>query len=301
MGALQGGEFRHLPVELIDVPADRARLLNPLKAEAIGATMKAERQFDPITVSPADDGRFVLVDGQHRLHGAKHVGLPTIEARVIALSPEAQRKQEILSNLATAELDALGRARSINALCEVLKKESGRKRRVGRPTKPDIKTWSAEISAEVRTNFGLSTETANEILGWSEEAAAEAGIKRRTLFEYLRVARRILPEAQDELANTAMADNMQALLKISDMGDGEQVDVSRAIKAHGFQKLDDAVDHLRGTPTPAKPSKEELDYQRLETLFSRLPARMKRRFLNEVISHDKDVPGHIRACIGGVA
>lgn len=287
---MAGGEFRHLPVELIDVPADRARLLNPLKAEAIGATMKAERQFDPITVSPAEEGRFVLVDGQHRLHGAKHVGLPTIEARVIALSPEAQRKQEILSNLATAELDALGRARSINALCEVLKKEDGRRRKVGRPSKQLIETELEEIGALACTNFG-----------WSDAAAAEVGIEKRALFNYLRVARRIRAEAAEQLANTSIADNLQALLKISDMGDAEQVDVARAVKERGFERLGDAVEYLRGKPAPAKPSKDELDYQRLETLFSRLPARLKRRFLNEVISNDKDVPGHIRACIGGVA
>lgn len=284
---MAGGEFLHLPVELIDVPADRARFLNPLKAEAIGATMKAERQFDPITVSPTDGGRFVLVDGQHRLHGAKHVGLPSIEARVIALSPEAQRKQEILSNLATAELDALGRARSIGALCEVWQNEDGRKRKIGRPNKKDIAEQHVKISAHVCTNFG-----------WSAAAAAEVGLERRALFNYLRVARRVLPEAAAELANTPVANNLRALLQISDMDDAEQVDVARAVKERGFERLGDAVEYLRGKPAPAKPSKDELDYQRLETLFRRLPARLKRRFLNDVICHDKDVPGHIRACIG---
>ena len=293
--------FRHLPVEMIDVPADRARLLNPVKAEAIGATMKAERQFDPITVSPTDDGRFELVDGQHRLHGAKHVGLTTIEARVIALSPEARRKQEILSNLATAELDALGRARSINALCEVLKKEDGRRRRVGRPTKPDIRGWCSEISPIVQTNFGLSEDGAANLLGWSEEAAAQAGIKRATLFEYLRVARRILPEAAEELANTPIADNLQSLLKISDMGDAEQVEVAQTIRTGGFEKLGDAIQHLRGTPAPAKPSEEDLQLQRAATLFKRMPKPLKLRFLRDVLAADKDVPEAVRVAIGGAA
>ena len=288
-----GGEFRQLPVELIDVPADRARLLSPLKAEAIGATMKAERQFDPITVCPTDDGRFVLVDGQHRLHGARHVGLASIEARVIELTPGAQRKQEILSNLATAELDALGRARNISEFLGMLEKQpsDGRlkvRRPVGRPSKKNLQVEWDKILPE----SGI-------ISAWGEGVLDQLGLGKSQVYEYLRVARRLLPEAAAELANSPIADNLQALLKISDMGDAEQVEVARTIKDSGFEKLGDAIQHLRGKPAPAKASEDDLLLQRAGTLFKRLPRPLKLRFLRDVLAADRDVPEAVRAVIGG--
>lgn len=284
-----GGDFRHLPVDLIDVPADRARFLNAAKAEAIGATMRAERQFDPITVCPAGD-RYMLVDGQHRLQGARQFGLETIEARVVALSAKDQRKQEVLSNLATAELDALGRARSLDALCNLLKERDKRAGKVGRPLTQAIAIEAKNICASECTNFG-----------WSEAAAAAVGLERRALYNYLRVARRLVPEATAEIAGTDLADNLKALLKLSDMGDFEQVEVARAYRSGGFASVTDAHSHVLGKVKPAAPSKEEQDYQRLVAIFGRLPKKMKAKFLNEVVCHDEDCPAHIRACIGGVA
>ncbi|MFN7400324.1 MAG: ParB/RepB/Spo0J family partition protein [Sandaracinobacter sp.] len=277
-----GGEFRQLPVELIDVPADRARLLNPLKAEAIGGTMKAERQFDPITVSPGADGRFILVDGQHRLHGARHVGLPTIEARVIPLSAAEQRRQEVLSNLAVAELDALSRARNIAALCDILIQQDGRRKR-GRPSKKDVQEQAHKIG-----------EGANTIFHWSAEAAEAVGLHPRRVYEYLRVARRIAPELTKELSNTLIADNLQALLKLADCEEAEQASVARAFNGGAFKTVQEARDSLSGKPRAPEPDRDEKVIRQIEALFARLPRKLKVRVLGSLMQ-DSDIPSEMHA------
>ncbi len=282
-----GGEFRQLPVELIDVPADRARLLNPLKAEAIGGTMKAERQFDPITVSPADGGRYVLVDGQHRLHGAQLFDIATIEARVILLSAAEQRRQEILSNLAVAELDALSRARNIAALCDMLMQQDGRRKR-GRPSKKDVREQAHKIG-----------DGAGTIFHWSAEAAEAVGLHPRKVYDYLRVARRIAPELTKELSNTLIADNLQALLKLADVEEPMQADVAHAFNSGAFRTVQEAQESLTGKPRRPEPSRDDQLLRHIETLFGRLPRKLKLRFLFTVVAEDRDVPEAVRLAIGG--
>lgn len=278
-----GGDFRQIDVSLIDVPEDRARRADPAKAEAIGATIRAVRQFHPITVTPTSDGRFTLVDGLHRLTGAKMVGLDALNAHVVNLSPQEQRKQEILSNIVRADMDALSRARSIVALCDLLMHQDGRRRR-GRPSKQDIENQAKEISALGRTNFG-----------WTDEAQAALGLQRRPLFEYLRVGRHIPSDVASDLANTPVANNLKALLKLSELEEGELRAVAAAYNSGSFQSVDDARQSLSGNPVKA--AKTDTGFDRVATAFRRLTKAQKTRLLLEVIGQDEHVPEAVRRAI----
>ena len=278
------GGFRRIAVALIDVAADRARAADPAKAAAIGATMKTVRQFDPITVTPADGGRYLLVDGLHRLTGAQMEGIDELDARVVELTPAEQKKQEILSNLVRADMDALSRARSITALCDILKAQDGRRKR-GRPSKKDIENQADEISALGRTNFG-----------WTEEAAAALGLQRRPIFEYLRIGRRISPDLQ--LANTPIAQNLKALLKLSDLEEGEQVEVARAYNTGAFKTVDEARLKVAGAILPAgAKNAADVAFDRAAAAFLRLSPQEKLRFVGEIIARDKRMAASLKAAL----
>lgn len=109
-----------IPVDAIDVPADRLRSLKPLQAEAIGSAIKADRQYDPISVAqlPGSE-RFTLVDGLHRLEGFRLHGMPQIEARIVPSDRLGRLRQEISSAWARADHDVFDRAAQIKALADI--------------------------------------------------------------------------------------------------------------------------------------------------------------------------------------
>ena len=113
-----------IPTGAIDVPLDRLRSLKPLQADAIGAAIKADRQYDPISVAqlPGSD-RFVLVDGLHRLEGFRLHDMPLIDARIVPADRLGRLRQEISSAWARADHDVFDRAAQIAALAKLARDE----------------------------------------------------------------------------------------------------------------------------------------------------------------------------------
>ena len=79
-------ESHKLPIAEIYVPAKLRRSLDPKKAEAVAQRMLEAGQETPILVR-RDEGRFVLVEGIHRLEACKSLG----EATIVALIVQARR------------------------------------------------------------------------------------------------------------------------------------------------------------------------------------------------------------------
>lgn len=48
------------------------------------------KKYQPISIAPTNDGRFAVVDGQHRAHAAAVVGLATLPAYVVPMTPQEQ-------------------------------------------------------------------------------------------------------------------------------------------------------------------------------------------------------------------
>ncbi len=71
-----------LAIENIYVPVKRRQTLDPKKVEALAESILAKGLEAPILVR-ADDKRFVLVEGLHRLEACKALGETTIPAYLV--------------------------------------------------------------------------------------------------------------------------------------------------------------------------------------------------------------------------
>jgi len=91
-------KVEEVPVEAIEVPRERARsTLTDEQLAELEASIKTHGFTVPILVSPLPDGKYRLVDGEHRLAIARKLGLKTVPA-VVAEGDE--RKLTLLNILA---------------------------------------------------------------------------------------------------------------------------------------------------------------------------------------------------------
>jgi hypothetical protein len=164
-----GDAILRLPVDQIDIPADRLRALKPEQAAAIGEAIKADRQYDAISVARLPGkSRYVLVDGLHRLEGCRAVGLTEIDVRLVSADRDSRRRQEVLSAWARADHDAFDKAAQVAAMVDLS---------TGGPlgAQPDD-----EESASLMMRLGA---------GWQETTCEALGISRANLFRYLKLHR----------------------------------------------------------------------------------------------------------------
>jgi ParB/RepB/Spo0J family partition protein len=64
------------------VPMQRRQTLDPQKVQALAASIMEKGQDAPILVRP-DGGRFVLVEGLHRLEACKALGETTVPVYLV--------------------------------------------------------------------------------------------------------------------------------------------------------------------------------------------------------------------------
>ena len=69
-------------VEKIYVPVKRLKTLDPAKVEEIAESILEEGQLTPIRLR-AGKGRFVLLEGLHRLEALKALGETTVEGYLV--------------------------------------------------------------------------------------------------------------------------------------------------------------------------------------------------------------------------
>lgn len=179
-----------IPVDQIDVPMDRLRSLKHRQADAIGAAIVADRQYDPITVAKKLGGdRFTLIDGLHRLEGCRLHEISLIEARIVPHDGVAGRRQEILSAWARAEHDAFDKAAQIAEMA-----------RIARVDNESVDDPSAMIALA---------------FGWPETVAETLGISRRTVFNYLKLGRHFSADQIALLRRHELADDLVPLLRLA--------------------------------------------------------------------------------------
>jgi hypothetical protein len=187
-----GEAILRLPVDQIDIPADRLRALKPEQAAAIGEAIKADRQYDAISVARLPGkSRYVLVDGLHRLEGCRAVGLAEIEARVVSADRDSRRRQEVLSAWARADHDAFDKAAQVAAMADLAKVPE---------EADDEETASAMIALTA---------------GWDEIACEALGLSRRSLFNYLKIHRFYTPEQKAILRERGVASELVPLIRLA--------------------------------------------------------------------------------------
>jgi ParB-like chromosome segregation protein Spo0J len=71
-----------LPIDKIYVPVKRRQTLDPVKVRRIAESMLQNGQETPIMVRE-DGGRFVLVEGLHRLEACRSLGEATVKGFLV--------------------------------------------------------------------------------------------------------------------------------------------------------------------------------------------------------------------------
>lgn len=72
----------HFPINLIQVPAKRAKTLEAEKVQDIAESILEEGQKTPIQLRKAGE-KYVLIEGLHRLEALKALGEEEVEAYLV--------------------------------------------------------------------------------------------------------------------------------------------------------------------------------------------------------------------------
>ena len=104
-------DFLHIPVELIDVPEDRLRLVDMERVGELVQSMLDVGQITPVEVAPADaNGRYRLISGAHRVKSVSIAEIATVAAVIFEGTPDECRLHEIDENLYRHELTPFDQA-----------------------------------------------------------------------------------------------------------------------------------------------------------------------------------------------
>ena len=100
-----GERLVEIPIDLIDRSPFQARTnFDPEKIAALGEDVRENGLNHPVTVREASGGRYELVAGERRWLAAKHIGAPTVIARVRLLDDFAAHLVGVSENNRRADL-----------------------------------------------------------------------------------------------------------------------------------------------------------------------------------------------------
>ena len=106
------------PIEKIYVPVKRKKAIKPEVTKEIAESILEIGQQAPILIRP-DEGRFVLVEGLHRLEACKALGETTIIGILVSAEPTQQKLHLCESPKAEAERDKMARLKKLRLEKEV--------------------------------------------------------------------------------------------------------------------------------------------------------------------------------------
>lgn len=221
-----------IPLNEIVVPAGRIRSLKAAQAAAIGAAMEADGQYDAITVQQGPAG-LELIDGLHRLEGARLIGWSSIDASIAPLS-RSGRRQEILSGWARADHDVFDKASGIKALADMARADAN-----DRMVAPQDLQDVAMIATSLR---------------WDLATAEALGVSRRTVGNYTVIAATFdTPEVVQILRAADLASELVPLLFLAKQTPEIRVKVIKLLQAGWRGTIAEAVARESGLVRDADP------------------------------------------------
>jgi ParB family chromosome partitioning protein len=119
-GRVPGNLVINLALTSIDKNPFQTRYIDKDDAlEELAESIKVSGVLQPILVRPAEeDGRYILVLGERRLHASKLAGKDTIPAIVRRVSEQQAAEMTIIENLQREDLSALEQAEAFRVLSE---------------------------------------------------------------------------------------------------------------------------------------------------------------------------------------
>jgi ParB family chromosome partitioning protein len=122
-GRTPGNLVVNLAIEDIDKNPFQTRYVHDGEAlEELAESIRANGVVQPIMVRPAaEDGRYILILGERRLHASKKAGKTTIPALVRKVSEQQAAELTIIENLQREDLSPLEQAEAFRVLSEEFK------------------------------------------------------------------------------------------------------------------------------------------------------------------------------------
>jgi ParB family chromosome partitioning protein len=225
-------------------------------------SIRANGVIAPITIRPADDGKYEILSGHNRTEAAKEAGLETIPAIVReGLTDDEALLVVTESNLiqrSFADLKHSERAIALSAHYEAMKKKSG--------YRSDLLEG---IEYSTSAPLGRRSET-------REELGTQYHLSKNTIARYLRV-NKLVPELKERLDNEEIG--MRVAESLSYLRPKEQRMVDRTLANDPNRKLT-----MKGADDLRKASAEEaLDntaVRQLIPLTSRSRVVIKPKFID---------------------
>jgi len=250
-----------LPIrlELIDVPANRLRNLDPAWVDHLAGLIEISGLKQPILVRPKGE-RFELVAGEHRHAAVTKLGHETIMAVVEELTDDEARLAEIDENLVRRELSVLDRAIFL-----------AERKAVWERMYPETQHGGDRKSLKSRDE----NQVANLATRFSADAAEKVGMSERSVQRACNIAASLTPDTIAQLRGTYLVDHQRDLEAFVAMSPDSQKIALTKIAGGEAQNIREAFrqpGEVAGPP-PVTAAK-------LLDLWSRASAKEKRQFLS---------------------
>ncbi len=191
---------------------DRLRSVNQPAVAHIAESIRRHGLQNPVQVRPLGNDRYGLIAGAHRCQAVRALGRDKIEAFVLDhLDADQMDLLEIDENLMRSELHPLDRGRFLF-----------RRKRIHERLYPATRHGGDRRSAGFKAGERPKSFVA--------ETASFTPFSAWTIRRALRIGEKILPELQDELAETALAWREGDLYRISGMDEENQNRVLEALR-----------------------------------------------------------------------
>jgi ParB family chromosome partitioning protein len=265
-----------MQITLIDaskvIVPDGRRIADPDWVVALGEDMRDNGQDTPIDVVEVEGG-YRLITGLHRLCGMKHVGNPTILAKVMVLSEFANeaaiKLREISENFKRRPLSVLDRAFDVAQWRDIYESAVG-------AVKPGKKAISRKLATNSDEQLGAIAEQFSG--GFSEAARKAFKLSRDGVFRSLKIAS-IGQQSRERISLHAMADNQSELLALAAEPGTRQIMIINLMVSEppAASSVAAAIAIIDRVPSVA-PAEA---WAKVSDKFAKLPEMAKRRFLQE--------------------
>jgi ParB family transcriptional regulator, chromosome partitioning protein len=186
----------NLAIEVIDRnPFQTRHVEDDVKLAELADSIAASGVVQPILVRPAqEDGRYILVLGERRLHASKKAGQKTVPAMVRKLSDQQAAEMTIIENLQREDLSALEQAeafRTLSTKFQLTQEEIGKRVGLSRVSVANymrLLKLPREV-LQLLTERKLSFSEARELLKLDDDAkiveAAQYAVKKNLTLEQI--------------------------------------------------------------------------------------------------------------------
>ncbi len=273
-----------VPITLIDI-GNRLRPVDPARVQMIKDSILSFRSNSqdeglpaPITLRPAEGGRFLLVAGAHRLQACVEIGDQSIAALVRPMNDLQARLLEIDENLCRAELTAFDRASFLAERDRIWKEmhpESG-KGKSGAKARWHGDTDNTSFASDIKERVGLSDRSV-----------------RRDVALFRSLAE--TPDAIQAIRGTWLEDHQGQLKALAKVGPEKRLQVLERMLREDkpAANVSAALAEIEGRRAVAA-DPDEKAFASLVSDWTRAPAKARSRFLDHLYS-----TGALNAYING--